>query len=209
MRSLHEINELLKAEYGETSLDFTDKGAASGHSYIDFYANYMNLKQSNARLLEVGISSGGSALLWSKYFEKYDLQAFDYLDTFASKTPFQQELLDNPHIKLTFGQSSFDPEWAKSFEDNYFDFIIDDGDHSPQGQWQTFQLYYPKLKQGGVYFVEDVINKDVAEELAQHLTTYLEALGEPFEIDTYVGWRIEEGRHDDVIIHIKKGGALT
>lgn len=209
MRSLHEINELLKAEYGETSLDFTDKGAASGHSYIDFYANYMNTKQSNARLLEVGISSGGSALLWSKYFEKYDIQAFDYLPTFASQTPFQQELLDNPHIRLSFGQSSFDPAWADTFENEYFDFIIDDGDHSPEAQWKTFQLYYPKLKQGGVYFVEDVVNKDVAEELATHLTDYLTAVGEPFKIDTYVGWRINEGRYDDVIIHITKGGALT
>ena len=204
MDTLHNVNEKLKAQYGETSLDFTDKGAASGHSYINFYASHMDPKQTNVKLLEVGISSGGSALLWSQYFTNYNIQAFDYLPTFASKTPFQPQIQSDPNIALTFNKSSFDPEWAKSFENNYFDFIIDDGDHSPQGQWNTFQLYYPKLAQGGVYFVEDVANKDVAEELEHHLTEYLTALGSPFEINTYIGWRIAEGRHDDIIIYIKK-----
>jgi cephalosporin hydroxylase len=204
MNTLYDVNERLKSQYGETSLDFTDKGAASGHSYIEFYASHMDPKQDYARLLEVGISSGGSALLWSQYFVNYNIQAFDYLPTFASKTPFQDQILADPNIKLSFGQSSFAPEWAKSFEDEYFDFIIDDGDHSPQGQWKTFQLYYPKLVKGGVYFVEDVANKPVADDLEHHLSEYLTATGEPFEIGTYVGWRTTEGRHDDIIIYIKK-----
>jgi cephalosporin hydroxylase len=204
MDTLHNINEHLKAQYGETSLDFTDKGAASGHSYIEFYSKHMDPKQANAKLLEVGISSGGSALLWSSYFVDYEIHGFDYLPTFASKTPFQQQLLDNSKIKLTFDKSSFDPNWANTFTNEYFDFIIDDGDHSPQGQWKTFQLYYSKLAKGGVYFVEDVMNATTAEDLEHHLTEYLSATGEPFEIGTYVGWRTTEGRHDDVIIYIKK-----
>lgn len=204
MKTLHELNEELKAQYGETSLDFTDKGAATGHSYIEFYSKYFEPKRADVRLLEVGISSGGSALLWSKYFEKYQIDAFDYLQGFASQTPFQSELVATPGIKLTFNKSSFDENWAKTFTDNHYDFIIDDGDHSVQGQWKTFVNFWPKLAVGGTYFIEDVLNHTAAEEICIHLDIYLKSLNSDYTAETYVGHRTKEGRLDDVIVAITK-----
>ena len=204
MKTLHEINEELKAQYGETSLDFTDKGAASGHSYIEFYTKYFEPKRADVRLLEVGISSGGSALLWSKYFEKFQILAFDYLPSFASQTPFQQELLATPGLTLTFNKSSFDEAWAKTLPDNHYDFIIDDGDHDIRAQWKTLLNFWPKLAVGGTYFIEDILNHTAAEEICLHLNIYFASINCEYTVETYVGHRVHEGRLDDVIVAITK-----
>jgi hypothetical protein len=204
MKTLSEINEELKAQYGETSLDFTDKGAATGHSYISFYSKYFDPKRSDVKLLEVGISSGGSALLWSSYFEKYQIDTFDYHSGFASPTPFQEQLLANPNIKLSFNQNSHDEKWANTFQDNYYDFIIDDGDHDIRSQWKTMLLYWPKVAVGGTYFVEDLLNTTAAEEYAHHVKIYFESINQEYSIETYLGTRINEGRLDDVIVAITK-----
>lgn len=40
------------------------------------------------------------------------------------------------------------------------DIIIDDGVHTIVGQLQSFQNLLPKLKQDGIYVIEDVQRKD-------------------------------------------------
>lgn len=50
---------------------------------------------------------------------------------------------------------------------DYFDLIIDDGDHNPDVQWATFQNLFPLLKGGGLYVIED------AEDY-HNLSAYLE-----------------------------------
>jgi hypothetical protein len=204
MKTLHEVNEELKALYGETSLDFTDKGAATGHSYIPFYSKYMKPKQQSVKLLEIGVSSGGSAYLWSKYFQQYEIHTFDYFTGFASACPFQQELLSNPSVKISFAKSSFDQLWAESFSNEYFDFVIDDGDHSLQGQANTFLLYWPKVAKGGTYFIEDVLEQTGADNFVEHLKMYLNNENFEYDIELYKGHRIAEGRLDDIIIAITK-----
>ena len=46
---------------------------------------------------------------------------------------------------------------------------MDDGDHTLDGQYETFQNYFPLLKEGGLYIIED------AEYTAEHL---VEKIGE-------------------------------
>jgi cephalosporin hydroxylase len=205
MKTLNEINEELKALYGETSLDFTDKGAATGHSYIDFYASHFDpIREQSLRMLEIGISSGGSALLWSEYFLEVDYYAIDYLPDFTSERPFHGKIKADDRLSLYFGQNSFDKELAEQFGTETIDIVIDDGDHRSHAQWETFQNYWPTVTVGGTYFIEDVSDKATAESLVPHLQTFIELRGETCEIGTYTGWRIAEGRFDDIIIYIKK-----
>lgn len=204
MKTLFEINEELKAQYGETSLDFTDKGADTGHSYIPFYEKYFEPRRDNVRLLEIGISSGGSALLWRQYFTNYDIHTFDYLGNFASQTAFQDKIVSDPNIHISWNKSSFDPMWSACFTDNSFDFIIDDGDHSLQGQVNTFLNYWPKVTKGGTYFIEDVLEQTSADNFVTHLKIYLDNEKFEYDIEVYKGHRIAEGRLDDIIIAITK-----
>jgi len=202
MKTLQEINNELKALYGETSLDFTDKGADTGHSYIDFYASHFEPKRAECRLLELGISSGGSAYLWSKYFDDLDYHSFDIAPGFAQECPFQEELVKDERINLYWGCSTFDPELAAQFTD--CDFVIDDGDHRASSQFQTFKNYWSAVAKGGVYFVEDVFDTATAKQLTVQLEFYLKSIDAEYEIDTFYGKRIAEGRLDDIIIYVKK-----
>ena len=205
MKTLHELNEELKAQFGETSLDFTDKSADTGHSYLPFYEKYFEPRRTDEiRMLEIGISIGGSAYLWSKYFTDFDYYSFDIAGGYAVRRPFQEEIEKDKRISLYWGCSAFDPELAAQFGDETMDFIIDDGDHRANSQWNTFQNYWPRLAKGGVYFIEDVVNTATAESFIPHLENYLKGRGEQFEIDTYYGKRIAEGRLDDIIIAIKR-----
>ena len=44
----------------------------------------------------------------------------------------------------------------ENYQDDFFDFIIDDGSHEIRDQIQTFCNFYPKLKENGVYVIEDI-----------------------------------------------------
>ena len=155
-------------------------------------------------MLEIGISSGGSALLWSEYFLEVDYYAIDYLPDFTSERPFHGKIKADDRLSLYFGQNSFDKELAEQFGTETIDIVIDDGDHRSHAQWETFQNYWPTVTVGGTYFIEDVSDKATAESLVPHLQTFIELRGETCEIGTYTGWRIAEGRFDDIIIYIKK-----
>ena len=203
MKTLQEINEELKAQYGETSLDFTDKGAATGHGYIDFYASHFDPKRDSCRMLELGISCGGSAYLWSKYFgEDFDYYSIDIAGGFAQYCGFQEELVKDERISLLWQCNTFDPELAAQFVE--CDFVIDDGDHRPASQFASFQNYWHAVAKGGVYFIEDVVNVESAKQLTVQLEFYLKSIGAEYEMDTFYGKRLAEGRTDDIIIHIKK-----
>ncbi len=49
----------------------------------------------------------------------------------------------------------FSQDVVGQFEDEYFDFIFVDGDHSAEGVYQDCKNYFPKLKVGGVFAGDD------------------------------------------------------
>jgi len=118
--------------------------------YFDIYDKYFSKyigKEIN--ILEIGISHGGSLQLWKKYFgDKANIYAIDI----------------NPKCK------EFEEEKVKIFigsqEDKLFlrevllqlpdlDIIIDDGGHTMNQQIVSFEALYMKVKEGGMYLVED------------------------------------------------------
>jgi hypothetical protein len=46
---------------------------------------------------------------------------------------------------------TYTTEAVKSFPDNYFDFIYIDANHSYEAALKDIELYYPKLKKGGLF----------------------------------------------------------
>jgi cephalosporin hydroxylase len=45
-----------------------------------------------------------------------------------------------------------------------FDIIIDDGSHIMENQFKTLRNFYPFLKSGGIYVVEDVAHNRLAKQ---------------------------------------------
>jgi predicted O-methyltransferase YrrM len=198
--NLQQLYHNLVTEYGSGTTGemvtlFSDKGTV--HSYIDVYEKYFVTKKSNVSLLEIGMMTGGSMHLWQKYFEKYKLVGIDLSPGWNVERPFQSDLHSDADVTLIFGVDSRSANVPDVVSGQEFDFVIDDGDHSVLAQMDTFQNYWPRLKTGGVYFIEDVVGEVQAEALKKFLSRYSNC-----KVDHYTG--LKNNRADDQIIIVRK-----
>ena len=109
---------------------------------------------------------GGSLRVWRDYFSKAQVYGIDI----AKDCMFSEE-----RIK-TFLFDSSEKEYCDYYLDNLeFDIIIDDGNHDPKYQVKTLRNLFPKLKEGGIYIIEDIGGYPGTEEL---LIEYLEEFEE-------------------------------
>ena len=86
------------------------------------------------------------------------------MDTFQRINPEEIEVLQNPRVKWLIADSlkagvgiKIQKEWG----DVKFDFMIDDGLHTPEANALTFQNFSPFLKKCGIYYVEDAWPLDI------------------------------------------------
>lgn len=196
--TLNEIYQDLSTQYGDPNSGeqvhaFSDKG--NPHSYIDFYESQFEPRRKKARILEIGIKTGGSLLMWSRYFESYRIVGLDLSPTWSAPRPFQAELESNPHIELRFGQDSTQPF---KLEGN-FDFVIDDGAHDLDTQWRTFLNCWDLVAPGGTYYIEDIESNHNSHELTRRLKRHLTNTA---DVQRWLGH--VHRRADDQIIQIRR-----
>jgi hypothetical protein len=109
---------------------------------------------------------GGSLRVWRDYFSKAQVYGIDI----AKDCMFSEE-----RIK-TFLFDSSEKEYCDYYLDNLeFDIIIDDGNHDPKYQVKTLRNLFSKLKEGGIYVIEDLGGYPGTEEL---LIEYLDEFEE-------------------------------
>jgi cyclopropane fatty-acyl-phospholipid synthase-like methyltransferase len=179
---------------------FTDKHLPF-HTYLTYYDKEFASRKKNVKLLEIGVSWGGSLILWTKYFNKYKLEGLDISDSFlrTEGNPNEKVLAEDKNVNLHLNVSSTDIDYARNnFKDGYFDFIVEDGAHDVANQFETFKLYFPKLSKKGAYYIEDVLGKNAVESLT---TLIKEHTGDVVDIDVYEG---NIGRMDDIILKITR-----
>jgi cephalosporin hydroxylase len=121
--------------------------------YLDIYDRYFGpfLKIGRpVRLLELGVSHGGSLELWRKYFGPEAVILGIDVDPRCGK-------LDGSGIGVRIG-SQADPEFLKGVvrEMNGLDIVIDDGSHIASHQRKSFETLFPLLDAEGIYIVEDL-----------------------------------------------------
>lgn len=131
----------------------TDK--IGGHFYTTHYMTHLNkFKYKRINLLEIGVGgyenphSGGESLrMWKKYFLFGKIFGLDIYDKSA---------LQENRIKI-FKGSQVDKDFLYTVTDEIgeIDIIIDDGSHINEHVIETFKLLFPKLKDGGIYVIED------------------------------------------------------
>jgi hypothetical protein len=142
----------------------SDKNA-SGYSKT-YEKLFENLRYNTMNILEIGIGTleggksnmlrwkekkenyqpGASLKVWKEYFENSQIYGIDVKEDC---------MISESRIKTFLCDSTSDESVGK-LPDLNFDIIIDDGLHSFEAQNKTFKLFYPKLKKGGLYFIEDV-----------------------------------------------------
>lgn len=118
----------------------TDKWA----SYFPIYERHFSrFVGTSVRVLEIGVSHGGSLQLWKKYFGlKAEIIG---LDIDARCKAYEEE-----QITIHIADQALPPPILGPL-----DIVIDDGSHRPEDQAASFTHLFPTLRAGGIYLVED------------------------------------------------------
>jgi hypothetical protein len=158
----------------------TDKG--TDHSYLVGYeVLFKDLRLTAINVLEIGIYKGGSLLLWKDYFCCATIHGID-----RDPSP-----VADPRIQ-TYQCDAYasPPDLPK------MDVIIEDGSHKKEDMMKAIELYLPLLTDKGIMVIEDVPSVEWIWELRQ-------AVPLDYEVEVY-DWRLNKGRHDDILFVIKK-----
>jgi cephalosporin hydroxylase len=118
--------------------------------YFDIYEkHFAKYRGQKVNILEIGISHGGSMQLWKKYF---GVQAHIY----AIDINPDCKKLEEENTTIFIGSQSdkhFLEQVSRQLPE--LDIIIDDGGHTMNQQLTSFETLYMKVKEGGLYVVED------------------------------------------------------
>ncbi len=130
----------------------TGKVSDKWESYLGYYDSIFRSKcDDEVCLLEIGVQNGGSLETWSKYFERGRMFIGCDIDPNCASLTF-----DDPRVKVVVG----DANSTLAFNEigllcKEFDIIIDDGSHVSMDIINSFINYFPLVKPGGIYIVED------------------------------------------------------
>lgn len=183
------LTELAIPRGGEMVFRFCDKG--HNHSYLNFYERYFRPHRADASILEIGVMTGGSLLLWQRWFDQVATTGIDLRQGFNETFDWQKEINADWHWGIDTTAADQVPSLGE------YDFVIDDGLHTLEGQWSTFQNYWHTVRPGGTYFIEDVESAANLEELRRRIDFML---GITVEIEHYRG----HTREDDQILAVTR-----
>lgn len=134
-----------------------DKGTA--HSYIDIYEEQMN-KKSNIDILEIGVYKGHSIKMWQDYFVNSNVYGVD-----INLNHLEFDDLQNVYLCDATSQEEID----KIFKNKKFNYVVDDGSHLVEHQIGSFDILWPRMKEGGKYFIEDIDGQNSIDRISNHL----------------------------------------
>ncbi len=124
------------------------------HKLTSYFPEYdfclAKYKDRPIRILEIGISKGGSLAMWLKYFSDAEMVVGIDIDQACLK-------FEKANIKVYIGDQA-DVSFLErvSREAGPFDIIIDDGGHMMSHNIISFETLFPLLSDGGVYVIEDL-----------------------------------------------------
>lgn len=142
----------------------TDKDVS--HAYIPIYERLLaHLVGKSPSVVEMGVASGKSLLMWEEYFQNAAILGIDIIDRPA--------VLDG-HPSIAFKKANAGNAQAldEATTGMMFDVIIDDASHLLEDQRVAFGALFPKLKVGGHYFIEDVFGRAYAHDKYDWVTKF-------------------------------------
>lgn len=134
-------------------------------NFDNIYSEAVNVVNfDNALFVEIGTWKGRSAVYMAEQIKQsnknikfYTIDLFKYTQDYVNENrllndSFYEEVIKNiepvkQYINLI--KSSSDKSF-KLFEDNSIDFLFIDGDHNYDGIKKDLELWYPKVKIGGI-----------------------------------------------------------
>lgn len=149
----------------------TGKVSDKWSSYLPNYDRlFRGLRDRPIRLMEIGVQNGGSLEIWAKYFTHPNSKI---LGVDINRECLNLRYTDT-RIWVAHGDATKELDYIKT----EYDIIIDDGSHKPEDQMQSFDSWWPQIKDGGIYVVEDLHCPDCLA-----FVYYLRSLVEDLAID--------------------------
>lgn len=139
----------------EIALKYGTDKSSIGHNYTKLYEKYFEeLRNKPINFLELGWggyedpnAGGESARMWREYFTKARITVLDIHP--------KNNKIDG--VKFEQGRQEDKGKAFATFHRNgEFDVIIDDASHISSLTIQSFKNYFPALKGGGLYVIEDL-----------------------------------------------------
>lgn len=126
------------------------------HKWVHYFYIYDRLfreyreKNHPLTIMEIGVDRGGSLEIWKKYLpEGSKIHGVDI-------NPKCNEISFSENIFFHLGSAADRSFMEKTFDNTEFDIILDDGSHICSDVIETFNIMFPKIKNGGLYIIEDL-----------------------------------------------------
>ena len=136
--------------------------------YVKFLKSYIEKRNSNLTILEVGILEGTGLALWSALFPNSKILGADidlnYFQKNFLSLKSKGAFLSSDPILFNFDQLDVKEFDDFRIENLKFDIVIDDGLHSKDAILNTLKYFFPTLNEQFVYIIEDV-NINLIEEI--------------------------------------------
>lgn len=179
------------------NLKKTDKHTS--HSYIPhlYESLFCDYKDNKNNILEIGVREGDSLILWGKYFSKSKIYGIEnYQDVvFNGQLERSYDHINSKKIKI-YINDAYDENFVKSLPN--FNIIIDDGPHTLEHQLKSIDLYLPKLRENGIFIIEDIQSESNLENLYNHVPDQYKRRTKKIDL------RHMKGSHDDLVLLVWK-----
>ncbi len=127
----------------------TGKVSDKWSSYLPTYDRlFAHLRNRPISLLEIGVQNGGSLEIWAKYFP--------HPNALIAGVDINPECLKLSYSDKRIWIVQGDATLPMAGLNGQYDIIIDDGSHKPSEQIRAFELWFPRLVDGGIYVIEDL-----------------------------------------------------
>jgi cephalosporin hydroxylase len=172
----------------------TDKNTI--HSYLELYNDLLHNKKNNSsKILEIGISSGGSIKLWHDFFLSSTIYGIDIINI----NDVWDEIKNNERIILYTSVDAYNDDFFNTEFLNKnikFDFILDDGPHTLETMKKFIKLYSQIITSDGILIIEDVQSFDWIEILKEEVPENLKQFIKVYDL------RKNKNRYDDIVFTI-------
>ena len=136
----------------ELHLEKTGKLSDKWESYLNYYDQLFDgLSDTPLTLLEIGVQNRGSLNTWAQYFSNAQKIVGCDIDEKCKSLVYEDQRI---HVVVGDANSEAANTQIRNISDA-FDIVIDDGSHISGDILNSFLIYFPLVRPGGIYIIED------------------------------------------------------